>query len=90
MQGLEVRGDEAKGGSSLKTYLVTGAAGFIGFHVSRALLERGDRVIGLDNINDYYDVSLKEERLRLLRDYQEFEFCKEDLANVDGLATVFT
>jgi UDP-glucuronate 4-epimerase len=74
----------------LKTYLVTGAAGFIGFHVSRALLERGDRVIGLDNLNDYYDVSLKEERLRLLKDYQEFDFYKEDLANMDGLATVFT
>jgi UDP-glucuronate 4-epimerase len=73
----------------LKTYLVTGAAGFIGFHVSRALLERGDRVIGLDNLNDYYDVSLKEERLRLLKDYQEFDFYKEDLANMDGLTTVF-
>ncbi len=73
----------------MKTYLVTGAAGFIGFHVSRALLERGDRVIGLDNLNDYYDVSLKEERLRLLKDYQEFDFYKEDLANMDGLTTVF-
>jgi UDP-glucuronate 4-epimerase len=73
----------------LKAYLVTGAAGFIGFHVSRALLERGDRVIGLDNLNDYYDVSLKEERLRLLKDYQEFDFYKEDLANMDGLTTVF-
>ena len=48
----------------MKTYLVTGAAGFIGFHVSRALLERGDRVLGLDNLNDYYDVSLKKARLR--------------------------
>ncbi|UCE83878.1 MAG: GDP-mannose 4,6-dehydratase, partial [Deltaproteobacteria bacterium] len=73
----------------MKTYLVTGAAGFIGFHVSRALLERGDRVIGLDNLNDYYDVSLKEERLRLLKDHQEFDFYKEDLANMDGLTTVF-
>ncbi len=73
----------------MKTYLVTGAAGFIGFHVSRALLERGDRVIGLDNLNDYYDVSLKEERLRLLKDYLEFDFYKEDLANMDGLTTVF-
>jgi UDP-glucuronate 4-epimerase len=73
----------------LKTYLVTGAAGFIGFHVSRALLERGDRVIGLDNLNDYYDVSLKEARLGLLEDNEQFTFYKEDLANLDGLARVF-
>jgi UDP-glucuronate 4-epimerase len=74
----------------LKTYLVTGAAGFIGFHVSRALLDRGDNVVGLDNINDYYDVSLKEDRLRILRDHQQFTFYKEDLANMEGLARVFT
>jgi UDP-glucuronate 4-epimerase len=73
----------------LKTYLVTGAAGFIGFHVSRALLERGDRVIGLDNLNDYYDVTLKQDRLRILQDQQEFSFYKEDLANKEGLAKVF-
>ena len=74
----------------MKTYLVTGAAGFIGFHVSRALLERGDHVIGLDNINDYYDVSLKENRLALLRDHQQFIFYKEDLANMEGLARIFS
>ena len=73
----------------MKTYLVTGAAGFIGFHVSRALLERGDRVVGLDNLNDYYDVALKEARLRLLKDYQEYDFVKEDLANQKGLSRVF-
>ena len=73
----------------MKTYLVTGAAGFIGFHVSRALLERGDRVIVLDNLNDYYDVSLKEARLGLLEDNEQFTFYKEDLANLDGLARVF-
>ena len=73
----------------MKTYLVTGAAGFIGFHVSRALLERGDRVIGLDNLNDYYDVSLKEARLGLLEDSEQFTFYKEDLANLDGLDRVF-
>jgi UDP-glucuronate 4-epimerase len=73
----------------LKTYLVTGAAGFIGFHVSRALLERGDRVLGLDNLNDYYDVSLKEARLHLLQDYESFTFYKEDLANREGLTKVF-
>jgi len=73
----------------LKTYLVTGAAGFIGFHVSRALLERGDRVLGLDNLNDYYDVSLKEARLRLLQDNEHFTFYKEDLANREALAQIF-
>lgn len=73
----------------MKTYLVTGAAGFIGFHVSRALLERGDRVLGLDNLNDYYDVSLKEARLHLLQDYESFTFYKEDLANREGLTKVF-
>lgn len=73
----------------MKTYLVTGAAGFIGFHVSRALVERGDRVIGLDNLNDYYDVSLKEARLRQLDDYQQFRFYKEDLANREGLSGIF-
>ena len=73
----------------MKTYLITGAAGFIGFHVSRALLERGERVIGLDNMNDYYDVSLKEARLRLLQDYQHFLFYKEDLANREGLTRIF-
>jgi UDP-glucuronate 4-epimerase len=73
----------------LKTYLVTGAAGFIGFHVSRALLQRGDRVLGLDNLNDYYDVSLKEARLRLLQEHERFIFYKEDLANREGLTRVF-
>ena len=73
----------------MKTYLVTGAAGFIGFHVSRALLERGDRVLGLDNLNDYYDVSLKKARLRLLQDSEHFTFYREDLANREGLTKIF-
>jgi UDP-glucuronate 4-epimerase len=80
----------AEGEIPLETYLVTGAAGFIGFHVSRALLERGDGVIGLDNLNDYYDVSLKENRLRILQDNQQFIFYEEDLVNMEGLAKIFS
>jgi UDP-glucuronate 4-epimerase len=64
----------------MKTILVTGAAGFIGFHVSRKLLERGDKVIGIDNLNNYYDVNLKLMRLDVLKKYPEFVFYKEDLA----------
>ena len=52
--------------------LVTGAAGFIGFHTSLQLLARGDTVVGLDNLNDYYEVSLKEDRLALLKEKEGF------------------
>jgi UDP-glucuronate 4-epimerase len=65
--------------------LVTGAAGFIGYHTSRALLERGERVIGLDNINDYYDIRLKKARLARLQDRPGFRFVKLDLADRDGV-----
>jgi UDP-glucuronate 4-epimerase len=61
--------------------LVTGAAGFIGFHASLALLERGDDVIGVDNLNDYYDPRLKEARLERLRDRSGFTFRRHDLAD---------
>ena len=69
--------------------LVTGAAGFIGFHTSKFLLDRGDQVVGLDNLNDYYDVTLKESRLAILRDYERFSFAKLDLADRDGVASLF-
>jgi len=65
--------------------LITGAAGFIGFHVAKALLERGDRVVGIDNLNDYYDVRLKEARLALLSAYPGFLFAKLDVADRDGV-----
>jgi len=65
--------------------LVTGAAGFIGFHVARNLLDRGERVIGVDNLNDYYDVSLKEARLVMLREYRDFTFAKLDVADRGGI-----
>jgi UDP-glucuronate 4-epimerase len=63
--------------------LVTGAAGFIGFHMARMFLDRGDRVVGIDNLNDYYDVSLKEARLARLREYHNFSFAKLDIADRD-------
>jgi UDP-glucuronate 4-epimerase len=67
------------------TILLTGAAGFIGFHVAKALLERGDRVVGIDNLNGYYDVRLKEARLALLRAYPGFAFAKLEVAERDGV-----
>jgi UDP-glucuronate 4-epimerase len=65
--------------------LLTGAAGFIGFHVAKALLARGDRVLGVDNLNDYYDVSLKEARLAQLRALPNFDFAKLDVADREGV-----
>ena len=68
---------------------VTGVAGFIGFHVAQRLLARGDTVIGLDNVNPYYDVRLKEDRLALLMDHERFSFHRLDLANRSGMEEVF-
>ena len=65
--------------------LVTGAAGFIGFHTSSALLARGERVIGVDDVNDYYDVSLKEARLAVLQKGGEFSFERLDIAERDSM-----
>jgi UDP-glucuronate 4-epimerase len=69
--------------------LVTGAAGFIGFHVSQWLCNRGDEVVGIDNLNDYYEVSLKEARLSQLEPLSNFRFIKLDIADRDGLANLF-
>jgi UDP-glucuronate 4-epimerase len=63
------------------SYLVTGAAGFIGFHVCQSLLERGETVIGVDVVNDYYDPALKEARLRIISSYPEFTLYRYDIAN---------
>ena len=70
-------------------FLITGAAGFIGFHTSQYLLDRGDTVIGVDNINDYYDPSLKEARLSQLKDNDRFTFYKIDIIDKDAVNTIF-
>lgn len=72
-----------------KTYLVTGAAGFIGFFVAQRLCSQGHQVIGLDNLNDYYDVSLKEARLAELKSEENFRFVRMDLADREGIAKLF-
>lgn len=73
----------------MRTILVTGAAGFIGFHAAKRLLDRGDAVVGLDNLNDYYDVSLKEARLARLTAHSNFRFAKLDVADREGMKALF-
>ena len=70
--------------------LVTGAAGFIGFHVSRRLLADGIKVVGLDNLNNYYDVGLKKDRLEILLKEKNFSFTGLDLVDTDGMQKLFT
>ena len=74
----------------MRTYLVTGAAGFIGAHVAKTLLERGDAVVGIDNLNDYYDPTLKHDRLKLLEAFPAFTFYTENIANIEALETIFS
>lgn len=73
----------------MNTVLVTGAAGFIGYHVSQTLLHAGCEVLGLDNLNDYYDVRLKEARLARLVEAPGFRFVKADIADRTAVAAVF-
>ena len=68
---------------------MTGAAGFIGFHVSKRLLERGEDVVGIDNLNDYYDPALKHARLDILRKFERFEFVRADVAHQAAMAELF-
>ncbi len=73
-------------GRAMMTVLVTGAAGFIGFHTCEALLERGQRVVGVDNLNDYYEVALKEARVEQLLRHQGFSFLRLDIAEKEAMA----
>ena len=72
----------------LKT-LITGVAGFIGMNCALRLLELGDQVVGLDNINDYYEVSLKQARLAKLQSKSKFEFCKIDVSDRNAVTKLF-
>jgi len=72
-----------------KTFLITGGAGFIGFHLSKRLLEQGASVITLDNLNDYYEVALKLRRLQLLDSFAQHNFIKGDLADKNDIDQIF-
>ena len=69
--------------------LITGAAGFIGFHISKRLLETGFEVIGLDNLNDYYDFNLKADRLKILKESESFTFYKKNLEDKKSVDQIF-
>lgn len=74
----------------MRSYLVTGTAGFIGFSLARVLLERGIRVVGIDAVNDYYSVRLKEDRLAILRQFPHYEHHQIDLADGAGIRRIFS
>ena len=73
-----------------KTYLITGAAGFVGYYLSRALLEQGCKVVGVDSINEYYDVNLKNARLNLLQAFEKFTFVKGDISDKGIVLNIFS
>ena len=72
-----------------KNYLITGSAGFIGFHLSKRLLSDNSIVVGIDNINDYYDQNLKKDRNKILKKHQNYKFKKIDIRNYKKLESVF-
>ena len=69
-------------------YLVTGSAGFIGFHIAKALLEREEEVLGIDNMNPYYSVKLKEDRNSILKGFQNYTFYQVELADREKLVEI--
>ncbi|MFA5180316.1 MAG: NAD-dependent epimerase [Syntrophales bacterium] len=69
--------------------LITGAAGFIGFHLSRRMLAMGRTVVGIDNLNPYYDIRLKEDRLQMLQEHDDFRFIRLDIADREALSSLF-
>ena len=69
--------------------ILTGAAGFIGFHLAKSLLDDGFEICGVDNLNDYYSPQLKKDRLNILNDYVNFNFEKADISNLDDLEKIF-
>jgi len=79
----------SNGAGMSRRVLVTGAAGFIGYHLSERLLKQGDEVVGLDNLNDYYDVKLKEARLARLQKSRAFRFLKTDLGDRTGVEKIW-
>ena len=68
--------------------LITGAGGFIGFHTAKALLEKGEHVLGIDNLNDYYDPQLKTARLAMLANEKNFSFAEIDIADMKAVSDV--
>ena len=72
-----------------KTLVITGSAGFIGFHLSLKLLKKGYQVIGIDNLNNYYDVKLKKDRNKILKEYKNYIFKKIDIKNLNELKRIF-
>ena len=69
--------------------LITGSSGFIGFHLTKFLLEKGNKIHGYDSMNSYYDVNLKKARLKILKKYKNFSFTKNKIENKDHLKKVF-
>ena len=71
-----------------EVYLVTGSSGFIGFYLCKYLLDRDFIVIGIDNMNDYYDVKLKESRLNILKKYKNYVFYREDISDKETILNI--
>ena len=89
MNGTAAPNPRPENAMSGQAILVTGAAGFIGFHVARQLLAEGRHVVGLDNLNNYYDPALKHARLNVLREQARFDFVQADLADRSSIASLF-